>query len=150
MLYEVITVENVIEELEMLVRDYGKKIFVFGDNSFNANLKWINRFCDSLIEKDIEILWSVSLRADILDQETAHKMKKAGCYNVSIGIESANNEMLKHINKGTTIEKITDGIKMLKEAGIEVMSQFVIRITSYNVCYTKLLRRHCQHRTGGI
>lgn len=124
--YRTRDVGNVIEELEMLIRDYGKKIFVFGDNSFNANLKWINRFCDSLIEKNIEILWSVSLRADILDQETAHKMKKAGCYNVSIGIESANNEMLKHINKGTTIEKITDGIKMLKEAGIEVMSQFVM------------------------
>jgi anaerobic magnesium-protoporphyrin IX monomethyl ester cyclase len=118
--------ENIIKEVEFLVRNYGKKIFVFGDNSFNVDLKRVERFCDLLLEKNINILWSVSLRADILTPEMARKMKKAGCYNVSIGIESANNEMLKKIGKGTTIEKISEGIQMLKDAGIEIMSQYVI------------------------
>ena len=53
-------------------------------------------------------------------------MKKAGCYNVAIGVESANNEILKKIGKSTTIEKIKEGIKILKETGIEIMSQYVI------------------------
>ena len=89
-------------------------------------MKRVESFCDLLISKNIKILWSISLRADIMTQEMAYKMKEAGCYNVSIGIESANNEILARINKSTTIEKITDGIKMMKNAGIEVMSQFVI------------------------
>jgi anaerobic magnesium-protoporphyrin IX monomethyl ester cyclase len=118
--------EKIVDEIEFLVKNYGKKIFVFGDNSFNADLKRVNAFCDLLLRKNINILWSVSLRADIMTPETARKMKKAGCYNVSIGIESANNEMLKKIGKGTTIEKMTEGIKMLKDAGIEIMSQYVI------------------------
>lgn len=118
--------ENIISEIEFLVSTYGKKIFVFGDNSFNADLKRVERFCDLLIVKKIKILWSVSLRADIMTQEIADKMAEAGCYNVSIGIESANNEILSKINKATTIEKITAGIRMLKKAGIEVLSQFVI------------------------
>ena len=118
--------ESMVNEVEFLLKRYGKKIFVFGDNSFNVDLKRVESFCDLLISKNLKILWSVSLRADIMTREIAHKMKEAGCYNVSIGIESASNEILSHINKSTTIEKITEGIKMLKDAGIEVMSQFVI------------------------
>ncbi len=118
--------EKMISEIEFLVKNYGKKIFVFGDNSFNVDLDRVETFCDLLIERDIQILWSVSLRADIMTGEIAQKMRKAGCFNVSIGIESANNYILSKINKGTTIEKITAGIKMLKEADIEIMSQYVI------------------------
>ena len=118
--------ENMVNEIEHLVKNYGKKIFVFGDNSFNIDLKRVEKFCDLLIGKNIKILWSISLRADIMTQELAFKMKEAGCYNVSIGIESANNEILSRINKSTTIEKITEGVKMMKKAGIEVLSQFVI------------------------
>jgi radical SAM superfamily enzyme YgiQ (UPF0313 family) len=53
-------------------------------------------------------------------------MKKSGCYNVSIGIESANNDVLKQMNKNTTKEKIYRGIQILRNAGIDVMGQFMI------------------------
>ena len=118
--------EKMIGEIEMLLNSYGRKIFVFGDNSFNIDLERVERFCDLLISRNIKILWSVSLRADIMTQKMACKMKEAGCYNVAIGIESASNEILSRINKGVTIEKIAEGISMLKNAGIEVLSQFVI------------------------
>lgn len=118
--------ENTIEEIEFLLKTYGKKIFVFGDNSFNINMKRVDKFCDQLLIKNIKILWSVSLRSDIMTQELAYKMKEAGCYNVAIGIESANNEILSHISKAITIEAISAGISMLKNAGIEIMSQYVI------------------------
>ena len=124
--YRTRNAENMVMEIEFLINTYGKKIFVFGDNSFNIDLKRVAAFCDLLIKKKIKILWSISLRADIMTQDIAHKMKEAGCYNVAIGIESANNEILSKINKSTTIEKITAGIKMMKNAGIEVLSQYVI------------------------
>lgn len=120
------SVENVIAEIEFLLKNYGKKIFVFGDNSFNVDLTWVDEFCDELIDKKFKILWSVSLRADKLTRELARKMKEAGCYNVAIGIESANEMILQHMNKSTDLERLQSGIRILKEAGIEVLSQFVI------------------------
>jgi anaerobic magnesium-protoporphyrin IX monomethyl ester cyclase len=117
---------NVVEEIESLLEKYGKKIFVFGDNSFNIDLNWVEEFCDLLMAKKIKILWSVSLRADIMTQALAFKMKEAGCYNAAIGIESANDGILGHMGKATDIAKIKSGINMLKKAGIEVLSQFVI------------------------
>ncbi len=118
--------EKMILEIEYLIEHYGKKLFIFGDNSFNVPLNRIDQFCDLLIDKKLDILWAVSYRADYITKEIAQKLKKAGCYNVSIGIESANNEILEKIGKGTTIEKVSEGIRILKEAGIEIMSQFVI------------------------
>ncbi len=118
--------EKIIEELEFLLQKYGKKIVVFADNSFNIDLERVNEFCDLLIMKDLKILWSTSVRADIINRETAVKMKAAGCYNVAVGVESANNEVLRKMNKQTTIEKVTEGVKIFKNAGIEVLCQFVI------------------------
>jgi radical SAM superfamily enzyme YgiQ (UPF0313 family) len=118
--------ERMMKELEHLVCHYGKKIFVFGDNTFNGDLERLERFCDLLLDSRLDILWSASIRAEIMTPETARKMKLAGCYNVSVGIESANNDILRNMRKGTTIEKVSEGIKMLKDAGIEVMSQYVI------------------------
>ena len=117
---------KMVEEVEFLLDHYGKKIFSFGDNSFNADLNRVEEFCDLLIEKGIRILWTTSIRADNMTTEAARKMKKAGCYNVAVGIESANNEILRKMGKNTTIEKITAGIDILKEAGIEIMAQYVI------------------------
>lgn len=124
--YEQMSAERIIEEVEHLVSHFGKKIFVFGDNTFNADLKRLERFCDLLTEKNIHILWSASLRAEIMTPGLARKMRQAGCYNVSIGIESANDQILQNMGKGTTIDKVSKGIRMLKDAGIEVMSQYVI------------------------
>lgn len=117
--------EMVVNEIEFLVKKYGKKIFVYGDNSLNISLDWVSEFCDLLIARNLNILWSASIRADIMTEKIACKMKQAGCYNVAIGIESANNEILKHIRKNTEIEKIKVGIAMLKKAGIVVLSQYV-------------------------
>jgi radical SAM superfamily enzyme YgiQ (UPF0313 family) len=118
--------QNVVDEIEFLVSNYGKKIFVFSDNTFNSSLKWMEEFCDLLIKRKIDILWSASFRADIVTDTVAQKMKESGCYNVSCGIESANKQVLKNIRKGGSIEKFAEGIKILKNAGIEVMSQYVI------------------------
>lgn len=124
--YRSMNPRKMISEVEYLISEYGKKMFVFGDNTFNTELDRVDEFCDLLLQKNIQILWSASLRADIMTQEVADKMKKAGCFNVSIGIESSSNDILLRIGKGTTIEKMTEGIKMLKNAGIEIMSQYVI------------------------
>lgn len=122
----VMSAEKIVSEIEVLLKDYGDKSVIFGDNTFNSDLKRVEKFCDLLHERNIKILWSVSLRPDNITPEVAKKMKMAGCFNVSIGIESANNEMLRKIGKKTTIERIQQGIDALKNAGIEIMSQFVI------------------------
>ncbi len=117
---------NVVKEIEFLQKNYRKKTFCFSDNSFNIDMERVDQFCELIIKKKIKILWSTPVRIEKINQELANKMKQAGCYNVGIGIESANNKILNKIGKQITIEEITEGIQIYKKAGIEVLGQFVI------------------------
>jgi radical SAM superfamily enzyme YgiQ (UPF0313 family) len=118
--------EEVVREIEMVIEKYGKKTFAFNDNSFNIDSKYVEEFCDLLISKNLKILWSTPVRIEKITPKIAMKMKTAGCYNISVGIESASNSILNKMNKQTSIEELQQGIKVCKEAGIDVLGQFVI------------------------
>jgi len=118
--------EKLIEEIEYLLNNFGNKTFVFNDDSFNIDSKRVEDFCNTLITMKINILWSASARADLITEEMAAVLKAAGCYDLSIGIESANNTVLEKMNKNSTREKILRGITILKSAGIDVLGQFMI------------------------
>jgi radical SAM superfamily enzyme YgiQ (UPF0313 family) len=118
--------EKVAEEIEYLIKNYKKKTFIFSDNSFNVDLKRVEIFCNTILQKKLKFLWSTPVRVEIITSEIARLMKKSGCYNVGIGIESANNSILEKMQKKNSIEAIQKGIRIFREAGIEVMGQFVI------------------------
>ncbi|MCK9220898.1 MAG: radical SAM protein [Bacteroidales bacterium] len=118
--------ENLILEIEYLIKNFRRKTFFFNDNSFNIQMDRVEEFCERLINKKLDILWSTPVRIENITQGLADKMKKAGCYNVGIGIESANNDILASIGKRVTIEEVTKGIRIFKKAEIEVLGQFVI------------------------
>ncbi len=118
--------ENVNDEIDWILSNYAMKTFVFNDDSFNIDLKRVEKICDSLIEGNKNIIWSSSIRIDKINPEIALKMKRSGCYNLSIGIESANDQVLQRVGKKLNKEKISEGISILRKAGIDVMGQFMI------------------------
>lgn len=118
--------ENILAEIEYLTSHYAPKSFVFNDDSFNMDLARVEKLCDYLVERNTGVIWTASVRVERITETLARKMKAAGCYNVSIGIESANNEVLKRMVKSNTKEKIYDGIQVFRHAGIDVLGQFMI------------------------
>jgi radical SAM superfamily enzyme YgiQ (UPF0313 family) len=118
--------ESIVGEMGFLISEFGRKTFIFNDDSFNIDKKRTIRICELILEKKMSVIWSVPVRVDLINHEMASMMKLAGCYCVSIGIESADNEVLKLMNKQNTIEKIREGIEILKEAGIQLTGQFMI------------------------
>ncbi len=118
--------ENIFKEVNLLISEYSHKSFVFNDDSFNLDLGRVEKICDYFINNKTGIIWSASIRADKVTSLIASKMKKSGCYNVSIGIESANNHILEMMQKKITINQIYAGIQILRNAGLDVMGQFMI------------------------
>jgi radical SAM superfamily enzyme YgiQ (UPF0313 family) len=130
--------QNIVEEIEFILKKWGKKPFVTLDDTFNVDINRAKEFCHLLIERRLNISWSCwSFRADNVDQELAYLLARSGCTTVSIGIESANPEILRNIKKGETIEDISRGIKYLKTAGIEVHGNFMIGNPGDNLETTK-------------
>jgi len=82
--------ENIIREIELLIKKYGVKEIHIEDDNFTFNKERVIEFCILLLDKNININWACpnGIRLDTLDEELLKLMEKAGCYSFAVGIES--------------------------------------------------------------
>ncbi|MBI2671173.1 radical SAM protein [Candidatus Woesearchaeota archaeon] len=115
------SVARVIEEMEILIEQFGAKEIVFRDDTFTMRWPWINEFCNKVIEKGLykKARWSCMTRVNLINLDMLKLMKKAGCWGIHFGVESGNQRLLDLIKKDTTVQQIRDAFKWCKEAGIE-------------------------------
>jgi len=117
---------NLVEEIKHTQDTFGTYLFRFADDSFNLSKKFVGDFCNLLIEEKVGIAWKCGVRADLIDGELVKKMKSAGCKMALMGIESGNNEMLKKIKKGITIEQVKNANKILKQNKLRAVQYFMV------------------------
>lgn len=120
--------ENVLDEIEMLVNKHGKLKLLFGDEVFSLKRERTEAICNGFIERGLnkKISWWCVTHVRCIDLELAILMKKAGCQLVGLGVESGNEEGLKEINKGTTINLIQDVVIALKQANLDFEAYFIL------------------------
>jgi radical SAM superfamily enzyme YgiQ (UPF0313 family) len=118
--------ENVVLELIQIRRKHHVREVWFRDDLFALNKTRIMDICEGIIKNKLDITWSCQTRADTLDLEIAKKMKEAGCYLVSLGIESGSQKMLDNLKKNTTLEKIRKGVDACRVVGIRTRGFFII------------------------
>ena len=107
------SVYNVIEEISEVKINYGTFQFMFKDDSFTVDRNRVNSFCQTLLDKNLKLLWECTTRLDLVDDLLIRHMKKAGCNRVGVGVESGDEEMLKIFNKKLTKEQIRKGTDIL-------------------------------------
>ncbi|GMO26049.1 MAG: radical SAM protein [Termitinemataceae bacterium] len=105
--------QRVVEEMLYLKEKFNVKSFGFVDDSMTLNKERVAAICNLMLEHDLIIPWSCFVRADQLDDDTIELMKKTGLNSCGIGVESANDEILKNINKDESVDEIRRGIEML-------------------------------------
>lgn len=120
------SIENVILELKWVTEELGIRELKFYDDGLAYDRKWLVKLCEAMIKEQIDLTWNTNERAEFIDEELAHLMKKAGCYSINVGVESGSSQVLKNVDKKTTHEKIIRGAQSIKAAGIQLMTYFVI------------------------
>ena len=110
------SLDNVFLEIDWLVEKYNVTSLGILDELFSVDIAKMEKFCQRI--KKYNIKWSCQMRVDRMNVEILRKMKEAGCQSLSFGIESADNRILKSMDKHTTIEKVENAINMAREAGI--------------------------------
>ena len=112
--------ENVLAEIDHLVKTYGIKELNILDDNFTFLPGRVEKICEGLIQRgyDLELKTGNGIRADRVTPELLKKMKQAGFYLVAFGIESGNEEILKKMRKGERKEHIVKAVKWAKEAGL--------------------------------
>ncbi|NMC04492.1 MAG: B12-binding domain-containing radical SAM protein [Candidatus Lokiarchaeota archaeon] len=79
-----------------------------------------------IADKALSLPWGAELRADMIDDEAASLLRQANCKCVATGIESADDGILRIAGKFQSIDKVQQGLAVLKEHGIPVQAYFVI------------------------
>ena len=124
--YRSMSAERVIDEIKHLMKNYGIKEVKIWDDIFTLEKERTEKICDIIIKEKMDITWSCESRVDLVTKSMLLKMKKAGCWCIDYGIESASQKILDFARKGITISQIEKAIKWTKEVGIKVRGYFVI------------------------
>lgn len=100
--------------------DYNKiKYFVFFDSILNADMKKFEKLCDEIIANFGSVNWEAQIAIrDDMPKSIFEKMKKSGCYNLFIGLESGSGNTLKNMNKGFNPKQALRFFKNLNVAGL--------------------------------
>lgn len=110
----------VVDEIEELVNKYKIKEIAFLDDSVSSNKKRWEDICDEIINRKIDIRWTTpnGIAHWTLDKPLLKKMKEAGCYRITFGIESGDIETRKYIRKAYDLNKAKELIQYANKIGL--------------------------------
>ncbi|MBI1911570.1 MAG: radical SAM protein [Deltaproteobacteria bacterium] len=110
--------KNVVDEIEMLIREYGINYVNFLDDEFTLQRKRTLDICNELLSRNVKIKWSCSTRVNTIDREQLEYMTKSGCDHIVMGIESGSPKIIKTIGKKISLDQIEKAFDLLKEFGL--------------------------------
>lgn len=118
--------KNVVDEMELLHKDYGVEGIVFSDDTFVLDRKRVFGICHEIKKRKLKVKWFCNARANLVDFEMLKEMKSAGCIQVAFGIESGNKKILELMRKGATKKQVANAVRMAKKAGLYTMGFFMV------------------------
>jgi radical SAM superfamily enzyme YgiQ (UPF0313 family) len=116
---------SVVREIKLLQK-MGLRLVNFDDDTFGVSKKHIHDLCNTIREHCPGLQWSSEIHVKLVDDQTISTMKAAGCFSIQIGIESGNNEILKHMRKNTTIEEAFSACEIIRKHGMELKTFFIV------------------------
>lgn len=113
--------ERLLDEIGFLIDTHGARE-IFDDTGTFPGGGWLARFCAGMIERGYAqaILFSCNMRFGGLGPEHPRLMKRAGFRKLKMGLESANQATLDRLNKGTTVARIQEDCRRIRDAGLDI------------------------------
>jgi radical SAM superfamily enzyme YgiQ (UPF0313 family) len=109
--------EKTIEEIKYHKKINNTKWFTFHDSLINGNLAKLENLCELMTGEDIKWDAQAIIRKDITER-LLDKMKKSGCFNIFLGLESGSERMLKLMKKSFTVKDAESFFKKCKDVGL--------------------------------
>lgn len=119
--------KSVVAEIEMLYTDHGVRTFKIADEMFVLNDQHVTEICEGLSKKPFvgELnIWAYA-RIDTVKPHQPELLRRAGIRWLALGIESASSHVRNGIYKSFTRDDIFAVVRMIQEAGINVIGNFI-------------------------
>ncbi len=127
--YRARSAENVLDEIELLVKEYKIKEIQFCDDNLILNKERAERIFQGIIDRRLKIFWSTPNGITLwrLDEELLKLMKASGCYELDLAIESGNQEVLsKIIKKPLNLARVESLARSIQKLKIRTHSFFIV------------------------
>lgn len=112
--------ERVLEEIQLLYRQYGARELHIYDDVFNFDRERVAAIMEGVKNRGIDVKFAFpnGIRSDILTRELIRLMAEAGVYSMTFAIETASPRIQKMIKKNLNLEKAEEAIRMAFEEKI--------------------------------
>ena len=113
-----------VEQLECLTQK-GLRFFYFSDDTFTCDKKRVIEICQNIIKKKLDITWNAISRVDQVSEEMLCWMRKAGCIQISYGVESGSAKIRALLQKNISLDEIRNAFALTLKYGIMARAYFI-------------------------
>jgi len=119
--------ENVVKELEYIVKDLGINNVLVRDAEFTLNRERVLKICEGIINRRLKFFWRCETRIDTLDENLVTMMAKAGCCGLNLGIESVSEESSRRMGRKVITQKqCREILNLCRQHNISTFCFFII------------------------
>lgn len=120
--------DNVLEEIRLLTGRFGVRELQFYDSNCAHRTGPLREVLERIVRERIDVTWCApnGIRLDSIDRDLAFLMKRSGCFQVNVGIESGSPRILKQIRKSLSLDTVRRQVGLLRDADIEVVGFFMM------------------------
>jgi len=123
------SIANIMDELDFALKRYKINLIDIYDELFAYKRERVFKFCKELknLVKSVpwEVKWSCQMRVDAMDSEVVAAMKDAGCYILSLGLESYSETVLESMKKKITPQQIDTALRACRKLQMGVQGNFI-------------------------
>ncbi|NJL60176.1 MAG: radical SAM protein [Desulfobacteraceae bacterium] len=116
--------EYFINQIEILYQK-GVNFFYISDDTFTMREDYVIEICRKIIEKNIRISWFAISKVSYISEEMLCWMRKAGCIQISYGVESGSQKIRELLNKNISEEQILRAFSLTTRYGILARAYFI-------------------------
>ena len=116
--FQIRPARSVAAEIRELKEMYGVQHLWFGDDVFALNHHWVEEFANEVEALNCALPFKIQSRADLMTYSTVAALKRAGCTEVWMGVESGSQNVLNAMDKGLRISDVITARARLADEGI--------------------------------
>jgi anaerobic magnesium-protoporphyrin IX monomethyl ester cyclase len=116
--FQIRPARSVAAEIRELKERYGVQHIWFGDDVFALNHRWVQDFADEIDAMHCALPFKIQSRADLMTHATVAGLKRAGCAEIWMGVESGSQKVLNAMDKGLRISDVVTARARLADEGI--------------------------------
>ncbi len=104
----------VAEELLEVKQRFAPDHIWFADDIFALSQQWTHEFAEAVEELDARVPFKMQSRCDLMTRETVADLRRAGCEEVWMGVESGSQKILDAMDKGTRLRQVFESRENLR------------------------------------